>query len=79
MECTQIHTYYTNEEGDEEEDVWGTQRELELRFQEQKDEQSPEYCSGNNQMVKTSNQKSVICFENPNVHACRQCFRRCIC
>ena len=49
MGCNQIHTCHPAEEG--EEDDWGG--ELEGLFK-------PDYCNGNNEMVKIFNQKYVI-------------------
>ena len=50
MFCFQIHAYHTNEEH-EEEDIWRTQRQLELWIDEQRDLQAPEYFNGSNEVV----------------------------
>ena len=62
MECNQIHSFYPNEEAedDEQEDIWRTQRELDDRVEEQKNLDKPAYCNGNNEMVKLSNQKCYM-------------------
>ena len=50
MECNQIHTCFPDEEV-EEDDCGGGQESL---FK-------PDYCNGNNEMVKIFNQKCVLC------------------
>ena len=37
------------------------------------------YTNGNNEMVKTFNQKCVICLESDSDYALRQCGHQCIC
>ena len=37
------------------------------------------YLNGNNEVVKTFNQKCVICYERESVYAFRQCGHQCIC
>ena len=39
----------------------------------------PDYCNGNNEVVKIFNQKCVICYERDSVYAFRQCGHQCIC
>ena len=39
----------------------------------------PDYCIGNNEVVKIFNQKCVICLEKDSIYAFRQCGNQCIC
>ena len=65
MECNQIQTYSPDEEVEEEVlDAWDKEQEALFK---------PDYCNRNNEMVKSSLQICVICFENPSVYAFRQC------
>ena len=76
MECNQIHSFYSLEEAEEdneEKDRWRAQRELDNWVEEQKNLDKPTYCNRNNQMVKGLNQKCVRCVENMSFCAFRQC------
>ena len=59
MECNQTHTYYPDEEDDEDEDIWRAQRELDAWVEEQWNFDKRAYCNGNNEM-KIFNQKCVM-------------------
>ena len=62
MECNQIHSFYSLEEAEEdneEKDRWRAQRELDNWVEEQKNLDKPTYCNRNNQMVKGF--KSKMC------------------
>ena len=39
----------------------------------------PDYCNGNNEVVKIFNQKCVICLERDSIYTFRQCGHQCIC
>ena len=39
----------------------------------------PDYCNGNNEVVKIFNQKCVICLERDSIYAFRQCGHQCNC
>ena len=71
MEFTQIHTYYSNEEIEEEVlGAWDREQKALFKLGE---------CNGNNEMVKIFNQKCVLCFENPSVYAFRICGQHNLC
>ena len=76
IECNQIHSFYPSkeaEEGNEEGVIWRAQKESDGWVEERKNLDNPAYCNGNNEMVRISNQKSNICFDDPSVYAFRQC------
>ena len=66
MQCSQIHCFYPNEEGeqdDDDEDECRAQRELDHWVEEQKNFEKPAYCNRNNKLVEIFSQKCVICFK----------------
>ena len=77
LERSLIHTFWPGvgediENGDDFSDV-------EDEVEEDGDLIETQYLNGNNEVVKISNQKCVICYEKDSVYAFRQCGYQCIC
>ena len=75
LEHTRIHTCCPR---DDEENKGGEDDAL---VEEDEDEVLVQlnYCNGNNEVVKTFNQKCLICYERDSIYAFRQCGHQCIC
>ena len=72
LERSQIHTFYPHFE----EDAAGKDDVL---VEEVGDLIETNYCNGNNEVVKSVNQKCVICYERDSDYAFRQCGHQCVC
>ena len=72
LERSQIHTFWPHiEEREEDED--------DVLVEEDEDLIETNFCSGTNEVVKTFNQKCVICYERDSDYAFRQCGLQCFC
>ena len=72
LERSLIHTFWSGHGEDDdlvEEDI----------VEEDENLIEPDYCNGNNEVVKIFNQKCVICLERDSIYAFRQCGHQCIC
>ena len=70
VEYSRVHTYYLNKEEDDVDEVL---------VEEQEHSFKPDYCNGNNEMVKHLFQESVLSFEKPSGYALRQSWHQCVC
>ena len=75
IEHSQIYTFYTHNEEDEENE----DGDLVEKDEENEDLIETKYTNGNNGVVKLFNQKCVICYERDSVYAFRQCGHQCFC
>ena len=75
LEYSEIHTFYPH--NDENED--NGDGELVEEDEENEDLIEANFTNGNNELVKTFNQKCVICLEREIVYAFRQCGHQGIC
>ena len=75
LEHSQLHTFYTHDDEDEENENGG------LVEEDEENEESIEtkYTNGNNEVVKMFIQKCVICYERDSGYAFRQCGHQRIC
>ena len=72
LERSLIHTFWSGHGKDDdlvEEDI----------VEEDENLIEPDYCNGNNEVVKIFNKKCVIRLERDSIHAFRQCGHQCIC
>ena len=76
-----MHTYYPGDDEDENEDeaIWGTQKQLEQWGAQPEALFKTDYCNGNNEVSKFFNRKCIIGFERDSEYAFRKCSHRGIC
>ena len=70
LRIEEIHSSYTDDDKDDEDEEDNAVPDSPMIM---------EYHNGNNEIVKSFNQKCVICFEKACVYAFRQCGLQCKC
>ena len=72
LECSQIHSFYSDIEDDIEEE------EIDILVEDNEAVET-NYCNGDNEVVKTFDQKCVISYEKDSVYIFRKIGHQCIC